>query len=241
MLPHPMNKSSVADIRARFDDDVERFSDLESGQQSVVDARTILDRTTEAAATTTPNATHLLDVGCGAGNYSLKVLQHAGDLDVDLIDLSEPMLNRAVERVGEATAGTVRPLQADIREVSLEPEQYDIIVAAAVLHHLRTDAEWTAVAEQLYESLRPGGAVWVADLVDHNTPAVQDVMWDAYGSYLEDLDGFDYRDPVFRYIEQEDTPRPLLEQIDFFRDAGFDDAEILHKNATFGAFGVIKR
>lgn len=236
-----MDKSSVADIRARFDDDVERFSNLESGQQSVVDARTILDRTTEAAVTTTPDATHLLDVGCGAGNYSLKVLQHADDLDVDLIDLSEPMLDRAVERVGAATDGTVRPLQADIREVSLEPEQYDIIVAAAVLHHLRTDAEWTAVAEKLYNALRPGGAVWVADLVDHNTPAVQDVMWDAYGSYLEDLDGADYRDRVFRYIEQEDTPRPLLEQIDVFRAAGFDDAEVLHKNATFGAFGALKQ
>jgi len=151
------------------------------------------------------------------------------------------MLDRAVERVGAATDGTVRPLQADIREASLEAESYDIIVAAAVLHHLRTDAEWTAVATKLYEALRPGGAVWVADLVTHRTAAVQDVMWTAYGAYLVDLDGEAYRDQVFDYIEQEDTPRPLLEQIDFFRDAGFDDAEILHKNATFGAFGVIKR
>jgi tRNA (cmo5U34)-methyltransferase len=236
-----MVKSTVADIRARFDDDVERFSDLESGQQSVVDARTILDRTTNAAAMTTPDATHVLDVGCGAGNYSLKLLQHLDDLHVDLVDLSRPMLDRAVERVGAATDGTVRPLQADIRELSLEPAQYDIIVAAAVLHHLRTDEEWTAVAQKLYESLRPGGAVWVADLVTHSTAAVRELMWTAYGDYLEDLDGPAYRERVFNYIEQEDTPRPLLEQIDIFRSAGFDDAEILHKNATFGAFGVIKR
>ena len=236
-----MAKSSVADIRARFDDDVERFSDLESGQQSVVDARTILDRTTEAAVTTTPDATHLLDVGCGAGNYSLKVLQHLDGLHVDLVDLSEPMLDRAVERVEAVTDGTVRTLQADIREVSLEPAQYDIIVAAAVLHHLRTEAEWTAVAEKLYDALRPGGAVWVADLVTHSTAAVHDLMWTAYGDYLEDLDGDAYRERVFSYIEEEDTPRPLLEQIDIFRSAGFDDAEILHKNATFGAFGVLKR
>jgi tRNA (cmo5U34)-methyltransferase len=236
-----MSKSSVAEIRARFDDDVERFSSLETGQQSVVDARTILDRTTQAAAQTTPDATRVLDVGCGAGNYSLKLLQHAGDLHVDLVDLSEPMLDRAVKRVGAATSGTVQPLQTDIRELSLDSAHYDIIVAAAVLHHLRTDAEWTAVAKKLYDALRPGGAVWVADLVTHSTEAVRELMWTAYGDYLEDLDGAAYRKRVFNYIEQEDTPRPLLEQIDIFRSAGFDDAEILHKNATFGAFGVLKR
>jgi tRNA (cmo5U34)-methyltransferase len=29
----------------------------------------------EAAAATTPHARHVLDVGCGAGNYTLKLLE----------------------------------------------------------------------------------------------------------------------------------------------------------------------
>lgn len=235
-----MQKSSVDDIRARFDDDVERFSSLETGQRSFVDARKILDRTTRAAAATTPSPTHLLDVGCGAGNYTLKFLEHGPEVDVDLVDLSRPMLDRAVERVGAATSGTVRPVQADVRECDLDTERYDVILAAAVLHHLRTDAEWEAVATKLYDALRPGGALWVADLVDHGTTSVRNVMWDEYGAYLESLDGVSYRDEVFGYIEQEDTPRPLLEQIDTFRDAGFRTAEILHKNTTFAAYGVMK-
>jgi tRNA (cmo5U34)-methyltransferase len=90
------------------------------------------------------------------------------------------------------------------------------------------------------DALRPGGTLWVADLVDHDTASVRDVMWDAYGGYLESLGGPSYRDEVFGYIEKEDTPRPLLEQIDIFRDAGFRTAEILHKNTTFAAFGVMK-
>lgn len=235
-----MQKSSVDDIRARFDTDVERFASLETGQRSFVDARPILDRTTRAAAATASSATHLLDVGCGAGNYTLKFLEHGPQVHVDLVDLSRPMLDRAVQRVGQATSGTVQPMQADIREWDLEAERYDVILAAAVLHHLRTDAEWEAVAAKLYDALRPGGALWVADLVDHDAAPVRDVMWDEYGAYLESLDGPSYRDEVFDYIEREDTPRPLLEQIDLFRDAGFRDAEILHKNTTFAAFGVMK-
>lgn len=235
-----MSKSSVEDIRKRFDNDVERFSSLDTGQRSVVDARTLLDRTTAAAAATTPSATDLLDVGCGAGNYSLKLLEHGLDLNVDLVDLSEPMLNRAVERVSTTTSGTVRPLQSDIRELSLGAEKYDIIVAAAVLHHLRTDDEWRTVTNAFYEALRPGGTLWIVDLVDHGATPIRDLMWDAYGSYLEDIEDEAYRKRVFGYIEQEDTPRPLMEQIDFCRTAGFDNVEILHKNAMFGAFGAIK-
>src|SRR3954468_14637458 len=132
-------KSSVDDIRRRFDADVERFSNLETGQSATVDAPLALALVAQAAAATTPHARHVLDVGCGAGNYTLKLLEHLSGLDVTLIDLSRPMLDRATERVGRATAGAVTAIQGDIREVELETEKFDIVVAAAVLHHLRTD------------------------------------------------------------------------------------------------------
>ena len=52
----------------------------------------------------------LLDVGCGAGNYSLKLLTLLPNLEVTLVDLSRPMLDRAVERVsqGQSTAAVHR-------------------------------------------------------------------------------------------------------------------------------------
>src|SRR4051794_12730259 len=100
-------KSSVEEIRQRFDADVERFSNLDTGQSATVDAPLAMELVARAAAATTPHARHVLDVGCGAGNYTLKLLEHRPGLDVTLIDLSRPMLDRAAERVGRATAGTV--------------------------------------------------------------------------------------------------------------------------------------
>jgi len=72
-------KSSVDDIRRRFDGDVERFSNLETGQSATIDAPLALELVTEAAAATTPGARAVLDVGCGAGNYTLKLLQRLPD------------------------------------------------------------------------------------------------------------------------------------------------------------------
>ncbi len=41
--------------------------------------RLALELISEAAAATTPNAKRLLDVGCGAGNYTLKLLAAAAE------------------------------------------------------------------------------------------------------------------------------------------------------------------
>src|SRR6059058_3162554 len=127
-------KSTLEEIRQRFDADVERFSNLETGQSSTVDAPLALELIVRAAAATTPGATHLLDVGAGAGNYSLKMLEALPGLDVTLVDLSRPMLDRAAERLRASTASRVTCLQADVRELELGEGRFDLITAAAVLH-----------------------------------------------------------------------------------------------------------
>src|SRR6185436_10752925 len=163
-------KSTVNEIRQRFDTDVERFSNLDTGQSATVDAPLAMALVAEAAAATTPKARHVLDVGCGAGNYTLKLLQHLPNLEVTLVDLSQPMLVRADERVRAVTAGSVRTIQADIRAVALPSGTFDVILAAAVLHHLRTDDEWRNVFAAFHRSLRPGGSLWVFDLIESSLP-----------------------------------------------------------------------
>lgn len=130
-------KSTVEEIRQRFDADVERFSNLETGQSATIDSPLCLELVAQAAAAATPHATHVLDVGCGAGNYTLRLLQCLPNLNATLVDLSAPMLERAKQRVTAATSGEVITLQGDIRELQLGKSTFDIIVAASVLHHLR--------------------------------------------------------------------------------------------------------
>jgi tRNA (cmo5U34)-methyltransferase len=235
-----MPKSTVEQIRTRFDKDVERFSNLETGQSATIDAPLSLALIASACASISLRATALLDVGCGAGNYSLKILEHLPNLDVTLVDLSRPMLDRAVERVSRATTGKIVALQGDIRELPLNASGFDIICAAAVLHHLRADTEWHNVFAKFYVALKPGGSFWISDLVEHSDDRVQALMWQRYGDYLTGLKDSAYRDHVFAYIAEEDTPRPLMFQLDLLRAVGFAQVEVLHKNSCFAAFGGIK-
>lgn len=233
-------KSTVDEIRQRFDNDVERFSNLETGQSATIDASLAMELVTEAAARTTPHARHVLDVGCGAGNYALRLLQRLPHLDVTLVDLSRPMLDRAVSRIAAVSRGTITPVQSDIRELDLGTRRFDLILAAAVLHHLRSDREWQDVFDRFHRALRPGGSIWVFDLVSSSIPAVQELMWRRYGEYLTALRDEAYRDHVFAYIEKEDTPRPVVEQLDRLRAAGFVQVDVLHKNGCFAAYGGVR-
>jgi tRNA (cmo5U34)-methyltransferase len=234
------NKSTVDDIRQRFDADVERFSNLETGQSATVDAALAMSLISEVAAAVSPKATSVLDVGCGAGNYTLKLLERLPNLNVRLIDLSRPMLDRAMERIQAASNGTIEAIQGDIREIDIGVQSHDIILAASVLHHLRDDSQWRAVFEKFHAGLRSGGSIWVFDLIDSSIPKVQVTMRRRYGEYLTQLKDEAYRDQVFAYVEKEDTPRSLMFQLDLLREVGFSQVEVLHKNACFAAFGAVK-
>ena len=59
-----------------------------------------------------------------------------------------------------------------------------MILAAAVLHHLRIDAEWRAVFASVYRALRTRGSNWIFDLIESSIPAVQPLMQEQYGEHL---------------------------------------------------------
>ena len=82
--------------------------------------------------------------------------------------------------------------------------------------------------------------LWIYDLLQHEMPAVERRMWERYGRYLEDMKDSAYREHVFAYIEQEDTPRSLTYQLELLRAVGFADVDVLHKNTSFAAFGARK-
>jgi tRNA (cmo5U34)-methyltransferase len=94
---------------------------------------------------------------------------------------------------------------------------------------------------RFYEWLSPAGTLFVADFVAHDDPGIQALMLARYGEYLTSLGGAEYRDKVLANCDTEDSPRSLKYQFDLLRRVGFDEFDVLHKNALFAAFYAKKR
>ena len=83
---------------------------------------------TQSAIASTSPIRRILDVGCGAGNNTLKLRQSLGaDFHVTLLDLSRPMLERAPTRIAEINRGRVQAIAEDFRAAELENQSFDAV------------------------------------------------------------------------------------------------------------------
>ena len=234
------DKSTLEEIRSRFDHDVERFSNLETGQQATIDAQLVLELVAKTCARHLHSGSNVLDLGCGAGNFTLRVLQEVRGLNCHLVDLSSPMLARAEERVRQSGPASLVTHQSDLRTLSFADNSFDVILAGAVLHHLRDEEDWRSAFTRFHGWLKPGGRIYVADLCSFDLPDVQEVMWQRYGDYLVRLGGEAYRERVFAYIDKEDSPRSLPFQLDLLKATGFSHCDVLHRTSVFVCYVAAK-
>ena len=89
-MPAPLEeKSTVEEIRKRFDNDVERFSDFDTGQQATIDAPLAMELIARAAIACTPNAKTVIDINKEDSprpvTYQLELLRKVGFIDVDIL------------------------------------------------------------------------------------------------------------------------------------------------------------
>lgn len=110
-----------------------------------------------AVGTPGPEGLHVVDVGCGAGVYSLAWAE-LGAARVIGVDSSAVMLDAA----REATAGVdrIRLHQADAAATGLRAHEADVVFERALVHHV---PDLGAVVAEAVRLLRPGGAYVVQD------------------------------------------------------------------------------
>ena len=126
-----------------------------------------------------------LEVGCGNGTISAWLAERvapggravAVDLDLSLVDADMPILELR---------------QADIVAGPVEPRDFDLVTARAVLHHV---ADSQAAVANLVASVRPGGAILLIepDFLPVSVAEPRDVraFWEGWLAWSR-REGIDY-------------------------------------------------
>ncbi|KAK3086398.1 hypothetical protein FSP39_017873 [Pinctada imbricata] len=117
---------------------------------------------------------HVLDIGCGTGNYSVALLQH-GVGKVTLADANRGMLKKAKEKL---ELGNHLHTVVDIREAVLpslpfQDQTYDAIMMNQVLHHLESDPDGNhfpttqKTFKEFNRVLKPDGVLIMTNTMKH--------------------------------------------------------------------------
>lgn len=96
----------------------------------------------------------VLDAGCGTG-YGAEILQAAGAASVTAVDISA----EAAEVTASRVAGLEAVIRADLRDLPLADDSFDLVVCWEVIEHIDEGAR--AIAE-LRRVLRPEGVLLVS-------------------------------------------------------------------------------
>ncbi|MEG5001759.1 class I SAM-dependent methyltransferase [Microcoleus sp. B4-D4] len=130
----------------------------------------------------------ILELGCGTGELSLKVLQRYPSAEIVAVDYSPRMLDFArakIESAGYAARWT--GIELDFGEWANNPnfsglgDKFNAGISSLAIHHLEDEMK-LKLFQRIGESLTVGGCFWNADPVVAESSAMKDI----YGVARED-------------------------------------------------------
>jgi trans-aconitate 2-methyltransferase len=194
-------------------------------------------------------ATHILELGCGTGELSLKVLHQCPSAQLIAMDYSPRMLSYAQAKV-QAAGCTERVtwVEADFGNwaeggvEALQGAEFDACVSSLAIHHL-SDAMKLCLFQRIHQSLKPNGCFWNADPILPESPALADVYrsvgeeWAAqHGTTLAEVRAkMGSRDSHGH--SSHDHLATLIAHLNMLTQAGFHSLDVPWKYYGWAVFG----
>ena len=170
----------------------------------------------------------VLDIGAGTGLLSGFLKEKFPKAELDLIDLSEKMLDVAKERLDD---DSVNYIVADYTHYSFE-RKYDIVISSLSIHHL-TDEEKRDLYATIFEILNDDGVFVNAEQVLGHTPAV-DALYKEDWSHKIENSGLTSEELQAAYERTKlDKMSTLSDQLQWLRESGFVEVDCVYKYYNF--------
>ena len=169
------------------------------------------------------NPVRILDVGCGNGNVTSKLLSLFPDAEYTLLDASQEMLRLCQKRFKNST---IEYVASYFNDFDFKENYYDLIVAGFSLHHCDAN-EKKNLFQKIYKSLNKEGIFSCSDLmINKDNPQHPIVLqeWKAFvNSNFPDEEKWQW---LKEHYDEFDKPDDYNNQLKWLEEAGFKSTEI---------------
>ncbi|MCX5787988.1 MAG: class I SAM-dependent methyltransferase [Elusimicrobia bacterium] len=115
-----------------------------------------------------PNASRVLDLGCGPADIPIRLARASGAVRVSAVDAAPAMIALARQAVAEAGLDDrIQIIEGRVPGLALAPKSFDAVISNSLVHHLPEPVVFWAEVARL---AAPGAYVHVMDLVRPDSP-----------------------------------------------------------------------
>jgi tRNA (cmo5U34)-methyltransferase len=179
----------------------------------------------------------VIDLGTGTGALAAAILATKPTARVRLVDIDPAMLEAARERVAPYADRT--ELVTARFEQSLVP--CDGVVASLALHHVTDIDAKRDLYRTIFNALRPGGVLAIADATVHEQGPARDR---AYAVWRREMAthgiAHDEAERLFTSWAHEDRYLPLPTELALLADAGFTHPECFWRFGPMTVYGAYR-
>lgn len=176
----------------------------------------------------------VLDLGAGTGLFSRLALDIYPAAHFTLWDVADKMLEVAKIRF-EDSPEQFEYVVGDYRHLD-ERESYHLVISSLSIHHL-SDPEKQDLFCRVYQALKPGGLFLNMDQIKGPTPDMQETYirrWEEItrlnGATEDEIKGGQERRRLY------DHEATMEDQLQWLREAGFQEADCVYKKWLMGLF-----
>jgi ubiquinone/menaquinone biosynthesis C-methylase UbiE/DNA-binding transcriptional ArsR family regulator len=120
------------------------------------------------------------DLGSGEGLLSELLARRAKK--VIAVDNSERMVEFGATKAKKNGLKNLEFRLGEIQNPPIDPQSVDLVILSQALHHA---AEPERAIQSAYKILRPGGHIWILDLLKHNFERAEELYGDRWSGFAE--------------------------------------------------------
>lgn len=181
----------------------------------------------------------VLDLGCGTGTIAHRIKSEFPHARITCLDIAVNMIEVAKSKL--SPYGDVEYRVADFNNFEFAGK-YDMVVSSLALHHLADDAAKIRLYRKIFQSLSDGGIFYNADVIlasnDH-LQAINMQKWVEYMNRAVPMDEVENKWLVT--YREEDRPARLMIQLEWLKEIGFTDVDVVWKYYNFAVYGGYKK
>lgn len=181
----------------------------------------------------------VLDLGCGTGNITQKVLERFPDARVTCLDLSENMIEIAKNKLSEYS--NIEYIIGDFTQVEIT-DKYDAIISSLALHHIPNDNEKEIMYKEIYDALETEGVFYNADVIKANSSYNEKLNNEISLKDMKENGVSD--DEIAEHKGKRDTndiPTTIFNHIKMLENVGFQEIDIIWKYYSNAVYGGTKK